>query len=77
MSIQQVVRPGACFRPIASGALGGRPTAWRVIDVYTTSDGLLHARIVAADDATRSKTVAAAILADRRRYAQVDPGEPG
>lgn len=45
-----------------------RNAVWILTGIFTTRDGIEHARLVSATDATESKTLALSIIADTRRF---------
>jgi len=71
MARMSEVSVGQQYREPARGYLGGVPRCWMVERVALGIDGQLHA-VVSSVDATRTrKTLAVAVLLDRRRYQPV------
>ncbi len=67
------IEAGSRFQSIREGAFGNRRISyWRVESVSRRSEGLDHATLVEEQDPTNIKTLAAAVLLDRRRFLPAD-----
>jgi hypothetical protein len=51
---------------------GFRNAVWIVGQIFTTRDGIEHARLTSASDATESKTLAISVIADTSRFVAAD-----
>jgi hypothetical protein len=45
-----------------------RNAVWILSQIYTSRDGIEHARLTSASDATESKTLAMSVIADTSRF---------
>lgn len=77
MAKKSEVMVGQRYREASRGYLGGMPRCWVVERVSVGTDGKLYA-VVSSFDATRTqKTLAVAVLLDRKRYQLVaEPERP-
>jgi hypothetical protein len=62
---------GDRFRDAQLSAFARSAPDWVVEDVFTGTDGIEYALLSSAADPTRRKSLSAAILHDRRRFAPV------
>ncbi len=71
MPSNESIAIGQRYRDIQP-ALFGRPgSEWIVEDLFTGTDGLKYARVVAASDLTERKTLSQAVFNDRSRFVRV------
>jgi len=68
------VWPGERFRARSRTVLGQRGTLWEVQSVHDTVDGIPHAVLRRANQATERKSIAVGVLLDPRFYEPVGPG---
>jgi hypothetical protein len=56
-----------------------RNAVWILSEIYTSRDGIEHARLTSASDATERKTLAVSVIADTRRFvlAEITLAIPG
>jgi len=45
-----------------------RNAVWILSEIFTSRDGIEHARLTSASDATECKTLAVSVIADTRRF---------
>ncbi|HVA14016.1 MAG TPA: hypothetical protein VNF99_12250 [Stellaceae bacterium] len=45
-----------------------RNAVWILSDLFTSRDGIMHAHLTSASDATECKTLAVSVVADPRRF---------
>jgi hypothetical protein len=62
------VAVGQRLRDLSPTVLGLRPVELIVGELYTAIDGRQYARLVSATDSSIKKTIAVAVLEERRRY---------
>lgn len=65
------IEVGQRYREAALGLFGRRGYEFIVLDLFVATDRLHYARVAMAHDPSMRKTIAAAVLADRRRYVLV------
>lgn len=68
------VWPGERFRARSRTVFGPRGTLWEVQSVHDTVDGIPHAVLRRANQATERKSIAVGVLLDPRFYEPVGPG---
>lgn len=69
------VRVGQQYREPVRGYLGGLGRCWLVERIALGVDGRLHAVVSSVDRSQTQKTLAVAVLLDRRRYQLVSEPE--
>lgn len=50
-----------------------RDAVWVISEIFSNQDGIDHARLTSAHDATQRKTLAVSVMADTRRFILVKP----
>jgi hypothetical protein len=50
-----------------------RNAVWILTAVFISRDGIEHARLVSAGDATESKTLALSVVVDAKRFVPAEP----
>jgi hypothetical protein len=63
---------GERFRDVQPSMFARSGLEWIVEDVRVGSDGIEHARLVCASDATERKTLSVSALRDQRRFLRID-----
>jgi hypothetical protein len=53
-----------------------RNAVWILSDIFTSRDGIQHARLTSVSDATECRTLAVSVIADTRRFVLAEPS-PG
>ena len=71
MAKKTPITRGDRFRDAQLGAFARSAPDWVVEDVFTGTDGIEYARLSSVADPTRRKSISAAILHDRKRFAPV------
>jgi hypothetical protein len=73
MATASLISIGQRFRDVTTQRRFGRPgLEWVVRDILTGTDGLSYARLVAAGDPTKLKSLSFYVLSDRHRFERVD-----
>jgi hypothetical protein len=52
-----------------------RNAVWILSEVFTSRDGIEHARLTSASDATECRTLAISVIADKRRFVLAETPE--
>jgi|GEM_PF-1943971 len=65
--------PGECFRALDRTVFGQPGALWEVQSVHDTADGIPHAVLRRADQASERKSIAVGVLLDRRFYEPAGP----
>jgi hypothetical protein len=68
MAMKHPVECGQRFRDLSFGRFGVLGTEWIVDAIFRGTDGVQYAQLANASDLTRQKTLAADVLADRKRF---------
>ena len=72
---QTPIENGQRYQEAATGYLGRPAAVWVVETTFTkAADGLLYAQLAREGDKSMRKTLAADVLADRRRFSRIEPG---
>ncbi len=63
---------GQHYRSVGSAF---RNAQWVLTEIFTSRDGIGHARLTSTHDATECKTLAVSVVADPRRFILAEPRE--